>query len=74
MSEDLTKPDAWLAREDAVCRDDRIARLEWFASVLPPAEYLTFPGGPMSKLLFEEMRYSFAYGQYLATYRGTQYS
>lgn len=44
-----------------------MARLEWLASVVPPAEYLTFPGGLMSKFLFEEMRYCFAYGQFLAT-------
>ena len=62
-----TQPEAWLSHEDAVCHEDRIARLEWLASLLSPAEYLTFPGGLMSKFLFEEMRYCFAYGQFLAT-------
>jgi len=62
-----TEPEAWLSREDVVCRQDRIARLQWLASTLPSAEHLTFPGGLMSKLLFEEMRYCFAYGQFLAT-------
>jgi hypothetical protein len=62
-----TEPEAWLSREDAVCHPDRVMRLQWLASVLPIGEYLMFPGGLMSKLLFEEMRYSFAYGQFLAT-------
>ena len=67
MSGDLTKPGDWLAHENEVCCADRIARLEWLASVLPAADYLAFPGGLMSKYLFEEMRYSFVYGQFLAT-------
>ena len=62
-----TEPEAWLLNEDTVCREDRLARLTWLASMLPPADYLTFPGGSMAKLLFEEMRYCFAYGQFLAT-------
>src|ERR1017187_6890350 len=62
-----TEPEAWLSREDAVCHADRIMRLEWLASILPTGEHLTFPGGLMSKLVFEEMRYCFAYGQFLAT-------
>ena len=62
-----TQPEAWLTHEDAICREDRIARLEWIASNMPPDEHLTFPGGLMSKFLFEEMRYCFAYGQFLAT-------
>ena len=32
----------------------------------PIAEYWTFPGGLMAKSLFEEARYCFAYGQFLA--------
>lgn len=67
MSEDLTKSADWLSHEDSVCREDRIARLEWLASVLPPAEQLQFPGGLMSMFLFDEMRYCFVYGQYLGT-------
>jgi hypothetical protein len=67
MSGTSTEPEAWLTHEDAVCRQGRIARLDWLASVLPSAEYLTHHGGLMAKLLFEEMRYCFAYGQYLAT-------
>jgi len=57
----------WLSREDSVCRHDRLARLDWLASEMPVSEYLTFPGGLMSKCLFEEARYCFVYGQFLAT-------
>jgi len=57
----------WLTREDSVCRQDRLARLDWLASRMPAAEYWAFPGGLMSKYLFEEARYCFVYGQFLAT-------
>ena len=67
MSVDPTKPADWLSHEDDVSRKGRIARLEWLACVLPAGDYLTFHGGLMSKYLFEEMRYCFAYGQFLAT-------
>lgn len=33
---------------------------------MPPAEYLGFSGGMLSKYHFEEMRYCFVYGQFLA--------
>ena len=59
--------EAWLLHEDTVCREDRRDRLAWLASMLPRAEYLTFPGGLMANFLFEEMRYCFTYGQFLAT-------
>ena len=62
----MTKVEEWLVREDEVCHSDRVKRLEWLASILPEREYLTFPGGLMAKFLFEEARYCFAYGQYLA--------
>jgi hypothetical protein len=56
----------WLDREDEGCREGRLARLDWLADLMPPCEYLTFPGGWMAKSLFEEARYCFAYGQFLA--------
>lgn len=58
---------AWLEREDELCREDRRARLSWLADLMPACEYVTFPGGWMAKHLFEEARYCFAYGQFLAT-------
>jgi hypothetical protein len=57
----------WLSREDEACRDDRLARLRWIASLAPPSEYWYFNGGLTAKSLFEEARYSFVYGQFLAT-------
>jgi hypothetical protein len=56
----------WLMHEDKVCFDDRVARLDWTANFMPEAAFLTFPGGLMSKYLFEEARYCFVYGQFLA--------
>jgi len=56
----------WLTREDRVGREDRLARLQWVASLMPQVDYLTFPGGILSKYHFDEMRYCFVYGQYLA--------
>ena len=57
----------WLNREDSVARQDRLARLDWLVSKAPAAEYWAFPGGVMAKYLFEETRYCFVYGQFLAT-------
>jgi regulator of extracellular matrix RemA (YlzA/DUF370 family) len=57
----------WLLHEDKVCFDDRVARLDWTVDHLSQAEFLTFPGGLISKYQFEEARYCFVYGQFLAT-------
>jgi HEPN domain-containing protein len=57
----------WLDREDKVCREGRIQRLEWLASLTAPAGNWLFPGGWVAIRLFEEARYSFAYGQFMAT-------
>jgi hypothetical protein len=59
--------EAWLDKEDKACREGRRDRLDWVAGLMPVAEYLTFPGGWMAKHLFEEARYCFVYGQFLAT-------
>jgi hypothetical protein len=63
----VKESEEWLAREDERCRSDRIARLDWLASQMPQAEYLSFRAGLVSKHLFEEARYSFVYGQFLAS-------
>jgi hypothetical protein len=62
----MSQSEDWLAREDRVCFADRAVRLSWIAEIMPKAEYLTFPGGLISKHLFEETRYCFVYGQFLA--------
>lgn len=56
----------WLSREDETFHAERVERLRWLATQAPSADYLTFPGGLLSKYIFEETRYCFAYGQYLA--------
>lgn len=56
----------WLENEDSAGREDRIQRLAWVAELMPQAEYLGFPGGWLSKCHFEEMRYCFVYGQFIA--------
>jgi hypothetical protein len=63
---EMNKTEQWLSQEDERCRTGRLERLQWLATELPTGEYLTFPGGLMAKFLFEETRYCFAYGQYLA--------
>ena len=60
------QPKQWLDNEDRRCFGDRLSRLEWLDENSPGGEYWTFPGGLMAKYLFEEARYCFAYGQFLA--------
>ncbi len=57
----------WLQNEDSICRPDRLARLNWLVSKAPDSDIWIFPGGLMTKYLFEEARYCFVYGQFLAT-------
>ena len=62
----MSQSEDWLPHEDTVNLEDRTERLDWLAEIMPEAEYLTFPGGLMTKYLFEECRYCFVYGQFLA--------
>jgi hypothetical protein len=57
----------WLDNEDRVAREVRLERLRWLADQMPKVEWMLYGTGPISKYLFEEMRYCFAYGQYLAS-------
>ena len=57
----------WLSDEDSRCFEDRLSRLQWLIDHSPAGEYWTFPGGLLSKSLFEEARYCFVYAQFLAT-------
>ena len=56
----------WLHHEDQTCRQDRLARLRWMSSIAPSSEIWLFPGSHLSVYLFEEARYCFVYGQFLA--------
>ena len=67
MTEPISTPEEWLSQEDTACRDDRLIRLRWLSENAPMSKYWAFPGGLISKYLFEETRYSYVYGQFLAT-------
>lgn len=60
-------PEKWLDREDVVARNGRLERLKWMSNQMPKVNWMIFGCGPTSKYLFEEARYSFAYGQFLAS-------
>ena len=57
----------WLTKEDSKCFGERLERLAWLAESTPEGAHWTFPGGFLAKSSFEEMRYSFVYGQFLTT-------
>ena len=65
-AEDLS-PEEWLERERRVGEEARLSRLRWLAAQYPSVRYQLFPGGIMPRYLFEEARYCFVYGQFLAT-------
>ena len=67
MTDEKLSNSNWLRDEDSLCFDDRLSRLNWLADNSPAANYWTFPGGLMAKSLFDEARYCFIYGQFLAT-------
>ena len=67
MIADSEKVQKWLSNEDKVCYEDRLKRLTWIAQRMPPGEYIAFIGGGMAHYLFEETRYCFVYGQFLAS-------
>jgi hypothetical protein len=57
----------WLDAEDSAGREGRLERLRWMEALMPDIDWLVFESGPISKYLFEEARYCFAYGQFLAS-------
>ncbi len=57
----------WLDTEDRGGRKLRIERLKWLESLTPITSWQVFPGGWMARALFEEARYCFAYGQFVAS-------
>jgi hypothetical protein len=66
MNDSNKSSEEWLARENSQGHEERLARLNWLVSNTPDAEFWTFPGCLISKYLFEESRYCFVYGQFLA--------
>ena len=67
MDPQLSGSEQWLTEEDSKCFGGRLERLEWMVDRTPRANAWWFYGGLHSKMLFEEMRYCFVYGQYLAS-------
>lgn len=57
----------WLDNEEHRCRDDRLERLKWIMQKYPKIDGQMFYGGIKSYYLFEEARYCFVYGQYIAS-------
>ena len=57
----------WLSNEDSQAHDDRLSRLRLISELVSKGQYWAFHGGLLSKYLFEEARYCYVYGQYLAT-------
>lgn len=57
----------WLCNEDKQCWDDRLNRLKWIIDEYSNIDMALFHGGLKSYYLFEEARYCFVYGQYIAS-------
>jgi hypothetical protein len=62
-----SNPQEWLDNEDNRCHEERLNRLKWIIAQYPEIELASFQGGLKSYYLFEEARYCFVYGQYLAS-------
>ena len=64
----ILNAEEWLDNEDRQCRNDRLNRLEWIIGEYPTnIDISLFHGGLKPYYLFEEARYCFVYGQYLAS-------
>jgi hypothetical protein len=60
-------PQEWLSFEDQIERENRILRLEWAIDHYPKLSLVFYHGGLITKYLFEEARYCFVYGQFVAS-------
>lgn len=67
MTPDTPTPEQWLSAEDNGCHQPRAARLAWLLEATPRNEIWVFPGGWLGQQLFEEARYCFIYGQFIAS-------
>jgi len=59
-------PEDWLADEDAATRPSRASRLEFVVRSYGAPRHILFPGGCVSFWAFEEAKWSFVNGQFLA--------
>lgn len=63
----MSAEEDWLTREDKECRTERLKRLEWITEKFHNnISFGLHYGGIKSKYLFDEVRYCFVYGQYIA--------
>jgi hypothetical protein len=67
MSELPPSPEQWLKGEDEANFSARVDNLHWLVEQYPRIAFAIFPGGIVTKYLFENARYCFVYEQYLAT-------
>ena len=63
----IPSAEEWLDNEDRGCWDDRLNRLKWIIEEYPNIDISIFHGGIKSYYIFEEARYCFVYGQYIAS-------
>ncbi|HWB45881.1 MAG TPA: hypothetical protein VG900_10610 [Hyphomicrobiaceae bacterium] len=56
----------WLNQEDERDRQGRVSRLQWLAARAPKSDSRIFHDGMAARVLFEEARYCFVYGQFVA--------
>ncbi|HEX7319491.1 MAG TPA: hypothetical protein VF399_03930 [bacterium] len=63
----IQSAEGWLDNEDKQCREERLYRLKWIIERYPNIEIALLHGGLKSNYLFEEARYCFVYGQYIAS-------
>ena len=67
MDKEKSTTKEWLLKEDKINFKDRLTRLDWLINKAPDSEYLQFHGGQITYYLFEEAKYCFVYGQYIAS-------
>lgn len=67
MTDRTPTPEQWLAAEDEGTREFRAQRLSWLLTATPKNPIWLFHGGWLAQHLFEEARYSFVYGQFIAS-------
>lgn len=56
----------WLQHEHDGDAENRVQRLTWLAGLAPKAAHWIFDDGIAARVLFEEARYCFVYGQFVA--------
>ena len=63
----MVSAEEWLDNENKQCWDERLNRLKWSIQEYPNIDVSLFHAGLKSHYLFEEARYCYVYGQYIAS-------